>query len=203
MQIAVEGMDGVGKTTIAHYISEKYNFKFIEKPLQYFYNDGADKKYEDLMKVANRMYDVEDSFMRAWFFSLGNVYCARLLKNENIVVDRHLVSNYYWNGDDVSDEVFRCIVNYCGKPDLTILLYATSQNRMERLSNRNKDDPDLLDPEKKDDGYNKMMDFLNRFDLPYVVIDTNNKDLEEVKNEIDIIMKEIKNENILIKKYEN
>lgn len=202
MQIAIEGMDGVGKTSIAHYISEKYGFQFIEKPLHYFYNDGVAEKYEDLMKVANRMYDIEDSFMRAWFFSLGNVYCARVLSDKNIVIDRHLVSNYYWNGDEVSDGVFKCIVDYCGKPDLTILLYATSPKRMERLEKRNRDDPDLSDPEKKDDGYNKMVGFLNKFQLPYVIIDTNNKNLDEVKNEIDIIMKELNDNSRLVKKYE-
>ena len=202
MQIAVEGMDGVGKTSVAHYISEKYGFQFIEKPLQYFYNDGVEKKYNDLMKVANRMYDVKDSFMRAWFFSLGNIYCSRILKDQNIVIDRHLVSNYYWNGDEVSDVVFKCIVDFCGKPDLTILLYATTQKRMERLEKRNINDPDLLDPEKKDDGYAKMVGFLNKFQLPYIIIDTNNKSLDEVKNEIDIIMKNFHNNNSLIKKYE-
>lgn len=43
MLIAVEGMDGVGKTEVSKYICEKYNFTFIEKPLHYFYNDGAEK----------------------------------------------------------------------------------------------------------------------------------------------------------------
>lgn len=200
MQIAVEGMDGVGKTSIARHISEKYGFMFIEKPLHYFYNDGVDKNYEDLMKVANRMYDIEDSFMRAWFFSLGNVYCSRILNDQNIVIDRHLVSNYYWNGDNVSDEVFHCIVDYCGKPDLTILLYATSQKRMERLQKRNINDPDLSDPEKKDDGYNKMVGFLDKFQLPYVVIDTNDKSLDEVKSEVDIIMNKFNDNKRLVKK---
>ena len=33
--IAIEGMDGVGKTTIAKRVAEDYNFKYIEKPLAY------------------------------------------------------------------------------------------------------------------------------------------------------------------------
>ena len=50
MQIAIEGMDGVGKTSIAQYIRDNYNFKFVEKPLHYFYNDGKEKNYNDLRK---------------------------------------------------------------------------------------------------------------------------------------------------------
>ena len=203
MQIAVEGMDGVGKTTIARHISEKFGYEFIEKPLHYFYNDGAENNYADLMTVANRMYDVDDSFMRAWFVSLGNVYCTRVLKDKDIVIDRHLVSTYFWNGDEDSDPLFKCIVDYCGKPDLTILLYATSATRMKRLAKRNANDPDLLDDDKKVDGYEKMINFLDRFDLPYVVVDTNNKTLEEVKDEVDIIMSNFRKKgNSYLKKYE-
>ena len=188
MIIAVEGMDGVGKTEIAKYISNKYEFKFIEKPLQYFYNDGADKKYADLMKVANRIYEIDDSVVRTWFFSLGNIYSSRIFKDENIVIDRHLVSNYYWNGDNQSEILFKNLVELCGKPELTILLYATPKTRMERLKMRNKNDPDLTDPEKKDDGYNKMIYFLDKFKLHYIVIDTDNLSLDDVKESVDKIM---------------
>ena len=74
MMIAVEGMDGVGKTVISKHICEQFGFNYIEKPLHYFYNDGVDKEYEDLMKVANRMYDINDSIVKSWYFSLGDIY---------------------------------------------------------------------------------------------------------------------------------
>lgn len=200
MQIAIEGMDGVGKTSIAQYISDNYNFKFVEKPLHYFYNDGKEKNYNDLMTAANRVYDIDDSFVRAWFFSLGNVYCARMFENQNVVIDRHLVSNYFWNGNEKSKEIFKCIIEYCGKPDLTILLYATPKTRMERLKKRNLNDFDLDDDEKKVDGFEKMINFIRDFDLPYVIINTENKSLEDVKQEIDSIMNKVnRNEKPLIK----
>ena len=168
MMIAVEGMDGVGKTEISKHICNNHGFTFIEKPLHYFYNDGAEQKYADLMKVANRMYDIDDNVLKSWYIALGNIYVARMFKDEDIVIDRHLVSNYYWNGSIDSDPVFRALIETSGTPDLTILLYATPKTRMERIAKRDKNDPDLDDPEKKDDGYNKMISFLEKFNLPYL-----------------------------------
>lgn len=51
------------------------------------------------MKVATKMYDINDNMIKSWYFSLGNIYAARMFQNEDVVIDRHLVSNYYWNGD--------------------------------------------------------------------------------------------------------
>lgn len=33
--ISIEGMDGVGKTTLSNRIAEKLGYKFVEKPLHY------------------------------------------------------------------------------------------------------------------------------------------------------------------------
>ena len=144
------------------------------------------------MKVANRMYDIDDNVLKSWYIALGNIYVARMFKDEDIVIDRHLVSNYYWNGSIDSDPVFRALIETSGTPDLTILLYATSKTRMERIAKRDKNDPDLDDPEKKDDGYNKMISFLEKFNLPYLVIDTENITLDEVKGIVDKEIKKLK-----------
>lgn len=192
MMIAVEGMDGVGKTEISKYICEQYGFTFIEKPLHYFYNDGVEKDYADLMTVANRMYDINDNMVKSWFFSLGNLYVARMYQNENVVIDRHLVSNYYWNGDLESEPIFDTLIETSGVPDLTIILYATPKTRMERLRKRDSEDPDLSDPDKMDDGYTKMIYFADKFKLPYIVINTENKSLEEVKQVVDVEISNLK-----------
>lgn len=192
MLIAVEGMDGVGKTEIAKHICQEHGFTFIEKPLHYFYNDDADNKYADLMKVAKRMYDIDDNVLKSWYIALGNIYVTRMFQNENIVIDRHLVSNFYWNGDLESEPIFKTLIDTSGVPDLTIILYASPTTRMERLRKRDKNDPDLNDPEKMDDGYNKMIYFVEKFNLPYIVIDTENMTLDEVKEVVDKEVKKLK-----------
>ena len=201
MMIAIEGMDGVGKTEISKHISRQYGFIFIEKPLHYFYNDGVEQKYADFMKVAERMYDINDSMIKSWYFSLGNIYVARMFENENVVIDRHLVSNYYWNGDLKSEPIFESLIATSGVPDLTILLYASPKTRFERLRKRDQEDPDLSDPDKMDDGYNKMIYFVEKFKLPYIVINTENKTLDEVKGIVDIEIQKLKgNTKKMIKK---
>ena len=59
------------------------------------------------------------------------------------------------------------------------------------MKRRDENDPDLDDPDKQDDGYNKMIYFLEKFKLPYVVIDTENKSLSEVKEQVDYELKRI------------
>ena len=200
MMIAVEGMDGVGKTEISKHIAEKHDFILIEKPLHYFYNDGAEKKYADLMKVAERMYDINDNMIKSWYFSLGNIYVARMFKDENVVIDRHLISNYYWNGDLESEPIFNALIETSGVPDLTILLYATPETRMKRMRKRNKDDPDLSDPDKMDDGYNKMIYFVEKFKLPHIVINTEDKTLDEVKQIVDETIQNLRSNTQILKR---
>ena len=63
---------------------------------------------------------------------------------------------------------------------------------MERLRKRDSEDPDLSDPDKMDDGYTKMIYFADKFKLPYIVINTENKSLEEVKQVVDVEISNLK-----------
>ena len=38
MHIAIEGMDGVGKTTAGKRLADQLHFKFVEKPLHYIFD---------------------------------------------------------------------------------------------------------------------------------------------------------------------
>ena len=63
---------------------------------------------------------------------------------------------------------------------MTILLYASPQTRRKRLYLRDKKDRDLSDPEIWIEGYDKMKKFLEDFSIPYIPINTENRDVEEV-----------------------
>lgn len=186
MKIAIEGMDGVGKTTIAKRIAEDNGLMYIDKPLHYFFEDTVENGYADLMKMANRLYNVEDSVIRSWFFGLGNLFCFRKFQDQGFVVDRHFVSNYFWNGSDESNKVYESMINIIGVPDLTIILYATPETRLERLIKRDPNDKDISDPEKKVDGYDKMLKFVEQFQMPYLFVNTEGKTIDEIVNEINI-----------------
>ena len=49
MQIIMEGMDGSGKTTVAKILCKKYNFKYIDRPLQHLFNIGEAGSKEDII----------------------------------------------------------------------------------------------------------------------------------------------------------
>lgn len=184
MKLAIEGMDGVGKTTIGQRIALDNELIYIDKPLHYFFEDSAEEGYKDLMKLVNRIYNVKDPVIRSWFFGLGNLFCFRNFQKEDFIVDRHFISNYFWNGDEQSDIVFESMINIIGVPDLTIILYASPEVRMERLKKRNPNDRDISDPEKQVNGYDKMLSFFEKFQMPYILVNTENKTIEEVVSEI-------------------
>ena len=185
MKIAIEGMDGVGKSTIAKMIAEKYNFSYLEKPLAELFENERGDGMKQFMEVVYNVYKLKDERLIAWFFGLGNLHSFLSHEGEDIVLDRHLASNYYWNGSERAKPIFNLIKEFIPNPDLTIVLYASTQTRIKRIYDRDPQDYDLDDYEIKIDGYNKMKSFLEEFDIPYILINTENKSIEEVFEEVD------------------
>ena len=190
MQIAIEGMDGVGKTTIAKKLAKDFDFIYIDKPLHYLLPGTESEAYTELNCILRKMYDLNDPVIKSWMIGLGNLYSIRQFKDKNIVLDRHLVSNYFWNGEKESDLVFKTMIELMGTPDMTILLYASPQTRRERLYLRDRNDKDLSDPEIWVVGYDKMKKFLEDFNVPYTPINTEDRNIEEV---YEIVRKKVEN----------
>ena len=124
MQIAIEGMDGVGKTTIAKKLAEDFDFMYIDKPLHYLLLGTELETYTQLNSILRKMYDLDDPVIKSWMIGLGNLYSSRQFKDKN--------------------------------------------------------DRDLSDPEIWVEGYDKMKKFLEDFSIPYIPINTENRDIEEV-----------------------
>lgn len=177
MFIAFEGMDGVGKTTVAKAIAKKFNYEFKESPLKELFKIDT-RLYNEICNNVNQ--NTENMILKSWFYALGNIYTKVTSQNKNVVVDRHLVSNYYWNATNETEEMFNFLLKIIGKPDLTIVLYANNVTRVNRIKKRNKTDEDLLDPNKLKVGYDKMITYLNKNQMEHVIIDTTYLNLEEV-----------------------
>ena len=180
MHIAIEGIDGVGKSTIAKQLAKQLNFNFIEKPLKYLFDqEGEDKHY---IKIRNYVNKQTNKLFTSWFYGLGNIFLYHNFKDENIITDRHLVSNYCWSGADESENVFNLLVNELGCPDFTFLIYASPEVVIERIKKRDLNDPDIQKTELIPKLYPKMEEFLKKHKMNYLLIDSSNLDVNQIIN---------------------
>ncbi len=178
MHIAIEGIDGVGKSTIAKQLAKQLNFKFVEKPLKYLFDqEGEDKHYIRIRDYVNKQ---PNKLFTSWFYGLGNIFLYNYFKNENIVTDRHLVSNYCWSGARESENVFDLLVDELGNPDYTFLIYASPEIISNRIKKRDLNDPDIKKMELIPELYPKMEGFLKKHKMNYLFIDTTNLDVNQI-----------------------
>lgn len=188
MKIAIEGMDGVGKTTVAQELAKRNNFTYIGNAIHQLF--GITDKESSYYKMFQEKEDEiflrsGNDVLRAWLCSIGNIYTATQAKGKNLIVDRHILSNFQQNGTKENAKIYQTLVELIGIPDMSVILYASPEVRLKRIYNRNKKDKDLNDKTIMVDEYSKMIKFAEKFNMPYIIIDTDKKDLEEIVEEIE------------------
>ena len=179
MHIAIEGIDGVGKSTAAKRLAENLGFKLVEKPLHYLFDEEGEDNY---IRIRNDVNKSKNKKYTGWFYGLGNIFLYEEFKNQNIVTDRHILSNYCWSGAEETDYIFDAIYKTIGSPTFTFLIYADPEAVRKRLVSRDKEDPDLKKVKFIPEAYEKMKKVLNRYEMPSLVIDTTNMNPDEVLN---------------------
>lgn len=180
MHIAIEGMDGSGKTSTAKRVAEILGYEFVEKPLHLI--SDTESHFKNYMEMINKVNQMKPEF-KARFYGLGNFLVSEKSKTGAVVTDRHLVSNYYWNCID-DEDYFDFLVKECGTPDLTFVLKVSAGERKRRIAERNPDDPDLGRNVFDDSCYEKMKCFLEKHQMKYYFIESDSKGLDEVVQEI-------------------
>ena len=184
--IAIEGMDGVGKTTASKLLAKRLGYKFIDKNLRELFDDGD--SYDNYIRIRDKVNASPDRLFTAWFYALGNIYLHTAHEKENIVTDRYFLSNYAWSGTEYNAEVYDLLVKKLGFPDLTVILYADEHAILSRLRHRDELDSDIKKVTLAKEKYEKMIYFCEKYKMPYMVIDTSNLSPEEV---VEVIMKRI------------
>ncbi len=177
--IAIEGMDGVGKSTTCKLLAERLGFIFVEKGLQYLY--GSKEEYQRIARLVNAN---PDRNFTSWYYGLNNIFTYNQFKDKNIVTDRHIVSNYCWSGTKDNMDIYNLILKKIGKPTLTVILYARPEVIEGRLKTRNINDRDLSKVKQSEAAYERMIYFCELKKLPYMVIDTGKLKPEEIVNKI-------------------
>ena len=197
MRIAIEGMDGCGKTTLSKILADRLGYEYVDKPFKFLF-ETLNINESQLKDLEWKLYETEDEAILTLFYGLGLLYGTRCNSNRNIIYDRHFVSNYYWHGNAETKQLHQELIKLCGEPDLTVLLKASASTRMCRIRHRNYQDKDLSNYAMYDDGYDKMEQFLKNSGFNYIVIDTEYLSPEEIAN---IVIKniELKKQKKLIK----
>ncbi len=167
MVIAIEGMDGSGKSSVAKALAVKFGYEYRDMPNKYFLEFSD----EGFQKICDKIYKFPDNTIKGWFFGFGNILASQNV-GKGVIIDRHLLSNYFWNGNNNNKGMYKELISITGKPDLTIVLYAGVKERMRRIYKRSATDRDLDDDEKKVLGYDKMISFAKQEKMPYIVINT-------------------------------
>lgn len=186
MHIAIEGIDGVGKTTAARELAKRLGFTLVEKPLHFLFDENGNE--ENYIRIRDEVNLNKDKRFTGWFYGLGNIYLYQKFKGQNIITDRHILSNYCWSGAPESDYVFDAIYKTTGAPDFTFIIYASQEAVRNRLMKRDLQDSDLKKVEYIPTAYKKMTEVMERYDMPGMVLDTTNMDEKQV---IDAMQKEL------------
>ena len=186
IHISIEGMDGVGKTTTCRLLAEKLGYKYVEKNLRFLFDEN--NGYDNYFRIRDKVNADSDRLFTSWFYGLGNVYLYSRFKDENIITDRHFLSNFAWSGTEDNIEVYDLLVKKLGFPALTVILYANEKALFERLRSRDENDSDLDKVKKAKEKYEKMVFFCEKYEMPYMVIDTSELCPEQV---VELIMKRI------------
>lgn len=188
IHIAIEGMDGVGKTTVCKLLASKTGYTFVTKPLHYLLDLEDDVGWPIYFRTRNMVNNSSNRDFSAWFYGLSNIYLYEKFKNQNIITDRHIVSNYCWSGNQANMDIYDLIIKKIGFPTLTVILYAGEDTIRDRLIKRNSDDKDSKRISKTEKVYEKMIGFCELKHFPYVVIDTSKLSPEQITN---IIIKKL------------
>ena len=180
MFIAIEGVDGVGKTTVARLLAGQLQCEFVEKPFHLL----LDTPVEDAYGVITRQVNSCPVHVRAWFYGTGLMCLSEQYAGQNLITDRYLLSNYAWNSAEENNVLFDVLVNQVRIPNMTVLLTAPPGIITQRIRGRNATDPDLTKVLDNQERLRKMRYFLQRYRIPSMEIDTSNCTPEQICRQI-------------------
>lgn len=177
--ISLEGVDGVGKTTVAKILAADNSFIYYKSPSGPFAQ--LRKEIDEHAKPIERycFYRLATQF--------DSVQISRLLEKGSVVCDRYIASTAAYH--IAMDDRIRYIHDESGllKPHFAFLLSARSDIRNKRLFERAKISSDI-EIERNSNFLDRVSEIFKSFDLIY--IDTSYITAEEVAKKIkDIVAK--------------
>lgn len=178
-------MDGVGKSTITKRVSKALDIPLVEKPIDRLL--CLDKEHSNI--ITEKIYSDYSSNVQGMYYLLGYLSALEDSKKEDIIRDRSFLSTYYFSYNEENAPLFDIIANYYGLPDLTIILYASIDERIKRIKKRNSSDVDLNKKRLCIDDYTKFFEGIKKYNMPYLVINNEKLQAEDTALLVSTIVK--------------
>ena len=193
MFISVDGGDGVGKTTLVEKLAAYYDLYYLKKPIDTFLcvKEPNDIRHRISKLVQKIVYEVNKSEkLKVAFNSSLLLHYKKQLENEDVIVDRGMLSCYMFNGDETTEPTFDKYIKKGLEFDICFFLTASPETRRERMLKRNPNDEDLKNGnlDKLTAGQAKAIKYAESRGIPVAVIDTDGKDQDQVFEEARQIM---------------
>jgi len=192
--IAIEGAIGVGKTSLAKILANKFGWKLVQEDVGH--NPFLERFYENQRKFA---------FQTQLFFLLSRYRQQRELAQGNLF-ERGVVSDYVLAKDKIFalinleddeialyDSIYRLLVPTVPRPDLVIYLQARPEVLLNRVRKRGVEyerniSLDYL--KTLSDAYNEY--FFHYNETPLLVVNTSEIDFVESPRDLEHLVREVK-----------
>ena len=191
--IAIEGVIGAGKTSLAKKISERLNARFVFE--QFEQNPFLENFYSDRKRYA---------FQTQMFFLVNRYKQQQELNQENLFVD-YIVSDYIFEKDKIFaylnlsgeelklyESLFPLLARNLRKPDLVVFLQSSAERLMYNIKKRGRKIERNLTRsyiEELCEAYNHF--FFIYTNTPLLIVNSSDIDFVKSENDFEELFKQI------------
>ena len=203
--IAIEGVIGAGKTTLAELLANRNGAKLVLE--QFEENPFLPKFYEDRRRYA---FQTQLAFLASRFKQQQNITTPDLF-DEGIVTDYifekdRIFARLNLNDDELAlyDNIFSIMTGISAKPDLVIYLQSNVNRLKKNIKLRGREYEKYITPEYLQelcDAYNQFFYHYNK--TPLMIINTAKADFENNFEQLAYIEEQIFNQPIRSKTHIN
>ncbi|HET6528979.1 MAG TPA: deoxynucleoside kinase [Balneolaceae bacterium] len=191
--IAIEGVIGAGKTSLAKLLTERHNARLVLE--QFEDNPFLPKFYEDRERYA---FPTQMAFLASRFKQQQNMLSKDLFRqmtvSDYIFEKDRIFARLNLEDDELAlyDSIFNIMTGISARPDLVIYLQANIGRLMENIHQRGRDyERQITRPYLQDlsDAYNHFFYHYNK--SPLIIINTSEIDFVNEKKHLDYIEEQI------------
>jgi deoxyadenosine/deoxycytidine kinase len=191
--IAIEGVIGAGKTSLAHLIAENRNAKLVLEEFED--NPFLDKFYTDRERYA---FQTQLTFLASRFQQQQNIFVKDLFHSAVIsdyIFDKdRIFARINLSGDELAlyDKIFQIMSFKAPRPDLVIYLQSSIERLLQNIHKRGRSYEKDMDPNylmELNEAYNHFFHHYTR--SPLVIINTSEIDFVNNPEHLDYIIRNV------------